>query len=241
MQPVLFCTRSRCSLDNRLIVYVFSVYIPAEHASAILGLLAPWLVHQQASRLCLGIQGQGTLAGSPSSPLRSLSVPLHLLFLFRFDARLGLLVLLVEFVSSDEKTDQESSKSKAYIDDPHGAERVRKCFPCNGLLFGRQGLDQANTGASGATSERRSGFGTKTRHELRLLRLHLVVEDNRADDDGDGGAEIAREAKSGGCGCDVAFLKNGLVRVAKIRNPWVAECGFAGPSKPTAECKMRIA
>lgn len=35
---------------------------------------------------------------------------------------------------------------------------------------------------------------------------HLVLEDDAADDDGDGGAEIADEAEGGGCSSDVALL-----------------------------------
>ena len=39
---------------------------------------------------------------------------------------------------------------------------------------------------------------------------HAVLEDDAADDDGDGGGELADEAESRGCGGDVAGLDEGL-------------------------------
>lgn len=42
----------------------------------------------------------------------------------------------------------------------------------------------------------------------------MVVEDDGADDDGDGGAEVAREAKGRGSSRDVAFLRRKNVGVS---------------------------
>ena len=41
---------------------------------------------------------------------------------------------------------------------------------------------------------------------------HAVLEDDAADDDGDGGGELADEAEGRGCGGDVAGLDEGLER-----------------------------
>lgn len=41
---------------------------------------------------------------------------------------------------------------------------------------------------------------------------HAVLENDTADDDGDGGGELADEAEGGGCGGDVARLDEGLER-----------------------------
>lgn len=124
-------------------------------------------------------------------------------------------MLLVQRVSRDEETDEEPRKGKTHVDDPHGAQRLGECGAGNGLLGGRERLDQADAGAGGASAKGGGGLGTEAGYELGLLRLHHVVEDDGADDDGDGGAEIAREAKSGGGGCNVAFLAMVLVVIGE--------------------------
>ena len=41
---------------------------------------------------------------------------------------------------------------------------------------------------------------------------HAVLENDTADDDGDGGGELADEAEGGRCGGDVPWLDEGLER-----------------------------
>ena len=52
--------------------------------------------------------------------------------------------------------------------------------------------------------------GAESGAECRFAGHHAVLEDHAADDDGDGGGELADEAEGCGRGCNVSRLDEGL-------------------------------
>ena len=71
------------------------------------------------------------------------------------------------------------------------------------LHYARGGAGTPSTDLLGEGWPERGAEGGFARH-------HAVLEDDAADDDGDGGGELADETERGSCGGDVAGLDEGL-------------------------------
>ena len=109
-------------------------------------------------------------------------------------------------IPRNQPTNAQSHPRRHRIQNPHRAQRIRK-RPASHLFLGRrQRVDEAHVGTRGAGGESGGGFRAEGGDEEGALGGDLVLEDYAADDDGDGGAEVADEAEGGGCGGDVAFL-----------------------------------
>jgi len=65
-------------------------------------------------------------------------------------------------------------------------------------------------GAGVGTREKRCELWSDNLLNCGAMRVYFVLEDDLADDDGDGGTEVADEAKGSGCGADISRIDLGL-------------------------------
>jgi hypothetical protein len=140
-------------------------------------------------------------------PLGARRLALPTLRLLNLQPRLRLLVLLAEHVALDEQADQQTERAEDGVHDPHVAQRVGKGGARDDLLGSRELGDDAYAGAGCAAGERGGCLGAEGGAQRILLGGHAVLEDDRAYDDGDGGAEVADETEGGGRRGNVGFLE----------------------------------
>ena len=120
--------------------------------------------------------------------------------LLRRQARLRDLVRLAELLVPDQQAHSQTQGGKARIDDPHRAEGFVERL-AHDLLLGRgQRVHDADRCPGGAAAECGGEVRAESGDEDVGFLDHLVLEDDAADDDADGGGEVADEAEGGGCG-----------------------------------------
>lgn len=112
----------------------------------------------------------------------------------------------------NRQTTQQPETRKHNKQNPHSLQTIRIRLRRDVLLIRRQLSNDPSRSARAAASERGSHVRGKTRAEGILALLHAVLEDDAADDDGDGGRHIADEAKGRRRGGDIPRLDEALQR-----------------------------
>lgn len=129
-------------------------------------------------------------------PSRGFLLSLQPVFLFRRQPRLRHFVRLGQSVPLDEEAHKQAKCCDANEEDPHlsqashidGSDRVSTWF-CESLYNGC-------TGTCTTTTDLVPDLLIRRRYQGRLAFFHPVLEDDTADDNGDGGTDVASERKS---------------------------------------------
>lgn len=134
-------------------------------------------------------------------PRHQILLPILLLLL---EPALVGLVLLAEHLVADRERGQHAHGRDGHEEDPDVPQRFRVRLPHHHLLIVGQGIDQPRRRPRVPGSERHGRLGRERGPQHGLVRGHAVLEDDAADDDRDGGGEVAHEAEHGRRGGDVA-------------------------------------
>lgn len=128
----------------------------------------------------------------------------------RLQPRLVLLVVLAQVGLLDKETDCESQRSKTSVHYEHGLQALPVGCLGDSSFATRESPHESNAARRVGARQLCGEFGTEFALEHTPFVVHFVVEDDAADDDGDGGAELADEGEGGGGRTNVARLDVGL-------------------------------
>ena len=143
---------------------------------------------------------QTTLFNPPS---RLLFQPNPLLLL---QACLSGILLLRQLLPLYEDRDRDPQRRKRRVEDPHDPQTVRVGDIYGVFLPLGKRAEQFRRAAEGAAGEAVGELGAEGVFEEGAFLAEFVLEDHAAEDDGDGGCELADEAEGcGGEGDVVAF------------------------------------
>lgn len=121
-------------------------------------------------------------------------------------------MILAQLLLLDTKTQQQANKGRARKQNIHLLQRIPISALDNISLMARQVANNVHASSGLCTTKQTGHLGAKFSPQSPLLCLHLVVENDATDRDGDGRAQLAEEAETGGCGTDIARLNVGLQR-----------------------------
>lgn len=138
--------------------------------------------------------------------------PLHPDALLFLEPRPRLLVRLAQYLLADERADQDRQRAHGRVEDPHLLQAVGVGDVDYVLLVRGQRLEELGVGAGARGGELADDVTGQDGREVGGLVCEDVGEDNAAEDNGDGGAELADEAEGARRGGDVLGLDGGLQR-----------------------------
>ena len=134
-------------------------------------------------------------------PQHQILLPILLLLL---EPALVGLVLLAELLVADREGGEHAHGRDGHEEDPDVPQRFRVGLPHHRALIGGEGIHQARRGPRVTAPERHGRLRRERRAQHVLVGDHAVLEDDAADDDGDGGGEVPHEAEEGRRGGDVS-------------------------------------
>lgn len=119
-------------------------------------------------------------------------------------------MLLAKFLLLDEQAHNQPERREAHIHDPHRMQALCECRLSNMLLCFRKTVDEIGIGTSTASCQLSCDFWTECCYKAVCLCVHLILVYDLADDDRDGGEDLADETESCSCCGDISGLNVGL-------------------------------
>ena len=122
------------------------------------------------------------------------------------------LMFLIQRILADKQTGRQPGRGDTDVENPHHPERIRVRHRGHHPLRRRQRRHNRRVRTRRPAAKLFRNASGQRRHEQHSLLLHAVLEDNTADNDGDGGSQIPREAKRRGRGRDILRFDERLQR-----------------------------
>lgn len=117
---------------------------------------------------------------------------------------------LTQHLLANQQTHHDRQPTHSRVEDPHLLQTIRIGDIDDGLLIRRQGFEVLGIGARGGSGELLHNFVWEDGGEVGAFGGEDVGEDDAAQDDGDGGGELADEAEGAGGGSDVLWFDGAL-------------------------------